>query len=390
MDHKIPWIGFVLALSFVPLLLASALAPLHRANPLERIPNSFVVVLKDNCNELDLADVITKTEILSRRYRFEVKITNKYTKVYLGYSLEVSDKFVEVIRSIEEVEYVEEDSMVYARQSRIPWNLDRLDQRDLPLDNVFNPAGDGSGVNAYVVDTGIRYTHSEFGGRALPFYDFQSGDGSDCHGHGTHAAGVIGGLTQGVAKNVQLHSVRILNCAGTGTIAQIIGGLDFLASNGQSPGVASVAISSGPSLAFDNAVRGVINAGFQTAIAAGGSSADACNVSPARIEEGITVAGSGSRDTLVSSSNTGPCVHIVAPGESIRSAWHTGDFEYRVITGTSSAAAHAAGVCAVILQETPTLTPEKVKNELILDSTNDRLNNVPVDTPNLLTYTSAN
>ncbi|XP_070542696.1 aqualysin-1-like [Ptychodera flava] len=370
-------------------LVTSAWAPLHLAEPIGKIPNSYIVVLKDNCDEVDLSDVIARVETQGRLFKFDLKVTDKYVTVFRGFALEISERFISTIRSIEKVDYIQEDNLVEAQQGSIPWNLDRIDQRDLPLDGVYNPAGDGTGVSAYVVDTGIRYSHIEFNGRASSFYDYESGDGSDCNGHGTHGAGVVAGQNYGVAKNAQLYSVRVLNCIGSGSTSMIVGGLDYIATNGNTPGVASLAIGGGPSTALDNAARGVIAAGIQLSIAAGGGGTSACNFSPARIAEGITVGGTDSGDNIASSSNTGPCVDVFAPSVSITSAWHTTDTDYRTLSGTSSAAAHAAGVLAIILQDNPNLTSQEVKDQLLGDATAGRLNNVPADTANLLVHTSA-
>ncbi|XP_077988583.1 aqualysin-1-like [Glandiceps talaboti] len=368
----------------------SATAPLYRSNSEDKIPNSYIVVLKDAYNVADLDDVITRLEQRSKLFKLNVRFPIKYTKVYRGFSVEIPEHFLPMIRSLEEVAYVQEDAIMKALQDPVAWNLDRIDQRDLPLDNVYNPAGDGTGSNVYIVDTGVRYTHEEFNGRASFFYDYESGgDGSDCHGHGTHGAGVVGGLVYGVAKNANLYSVRVLNCFGVGSTSQIVAGLDYIAANGQSPGVASLAIGGGPSTALDDGVRRLVAAGFQASISAGGSNADACNFSPARVEEAITVGSTDSQDNVSPSTNKGPCVDVFAPGQSITSAWHTNDFAYATISGTSSSAAHSAGVCAIILQGNPAFTAEEVKNQLTGDATADRLNNVPADTANLLLYTSA-
>jgi subtilisin family serine protease len=224
-----------------------------------------------------------------------------------------------------EVAFIEEDGEVSidTTQTGATWGLDRIDQRNRPLNGTFVYTYAGSGVRAYVIDTGIRTTHSQFGTRAAVSYDALGGNGQDCNGHGTHVAGTIGGSTYGVAKSVQLRAVRVLNCSGSGTNSGVIAGVDWVRANHIKPAVANMSLGGGASSALDTAVNNAINAGVTFVVAAGNSNANACNYSPARVGAAITVGSTTSGDVRSSFSNYGSCVDIFAPGSSITSAWYT-------------------------------------------------------------------
>uniref|UniRef100_A0ABM0MS86 Proteinase K-like n=1 Tax=Saccoglossus kowalevskii TaxID=10224 RepID=A0ABM0MS86_SACKO len=363
----------------------SKIAPLYRARPGTSIPNQYIVVLKDEFGG-DLDHVLEEVENSNQLRKLDARVTHVYSNVYRGFSLHIPETALLWIRKLSQIAYVEEDCIITAQ--RVPWNLDRIDQRDLPLNSVYMPAGDGEGVNVYVVDTGIRYSHEEYSGRASFFYDYETdGDGSDCNGHGTHGAGVVGGTDFGVAIMTSLYSVRVLSCFGAGSTSQIIAGIDYIAAWGVRPGVASISIGGGPSTSLDNAVRGLVAAGFSACVSAGGAATNACNFSPARVEEAITVGSMDSNDYISSSSNTGPCIDMFAPGVDIQSAWHTSDTATAVLSGTSSSTAHVAGACAIILEENPTWSPKQVVTELIENCTKGRLQNVPDGTYNRIVYT---
>jgi len=240
------------------------------------------------------------------------------------------------------------------------WGLDRIDQRSNALDHSYSYNTTGRGVTAYIIDTGIRYSHNEFGGRARLGFDVWGGDGSDCQGHGTHVAGTVGGKAYGVAKEVSLVAVRVLNCSGAGTTSTILAGLDWIAAHATLPAVANMSLGGGADDVVDAAVRKVIAAGVPVVVAAGNSAADACKYSPARVSEAMTIGATGSNDAAASWSNWGNCLDWFAPGVSITSAAYSGDDATAVKSGTSMASPHTAGAAALYLEANPAATPEQV------------------------------
>jgi len=290
------------------------------------------------------------------------------------------------------VRFVEEDSVVEASatQTNATWGLDRIDQTDRPLSGTYTYTSTGSGVNAYIIDTGIRRTHTQFGGRAFVGFD-AIGDGrntTDCNGHGTHVSGTVGGSTYGVAKSVRLYAVRVLNCSGSGSTSGVIAGIDWVTANHIKPAVANMSLGGGASTSLDNAVRNSIAAGVTYAVAAGNSNANAGNYSPSRVAEAITVGSTTSTDARSSFSNYGSVVDIFAPGSSITSAWHTSNTATRTISGTSMASPHVAGVAARYLQGNATASPATVRNAIVNAATLNRLTGIPSGTTNRLLFWS--
>jgi subtilisin family serine protease len=289
------------------------------------------------------------------------------------------------------VAYVEEDSIVDAMTNQLnppSWGLDRIGQHDLPLNNSYAYTTTGAGVNVYVIDTGIRRTHTQFGGRAFSaFTAINDGRGTtDCNGHGTHVAGTVGGSTYGVAKSARLYAVRVLSCGGSGSMSGVIAGVDWVRAYHVKPAVANMSLGGSASSSLDTAVRNSIAAGVTYAIAAGNSNANASNFSPARVGEAITVGSSTRSDARSSFSNFGSVVDIFAPGSSIASAWYTSDTATNTISGTSMATPHVAGVAARYLQNNPSAAPSTVRNALVNASTTGRLTGLPTGTANRLLF----
>jgi len=288
------------------------------------------------------------------------------------------------------VDFIEADRRVYLSQSQSPatWGLDRIDQRDLPLNNTYNYQTTASGVNAYILDTGIRSSHAEFGNRVQGGWTaINDGRGTeDCNGHGTHVAGTVGGEVYGVAKAATLVPVRVLGCQGGGSNAGVIGGVDFVANNHQAPAVANMSLGGGASSALDNAVNGAANAGVTMVVAAGNEGQNACNVSPARASQAFTVGSTTNSDSRSGFSNHGSCVDIWAPGSNITAAWHTSYSATNTISGTSMAAPHVAGVAALYLGLNPSASRQQVEYALVDNASTGRLSGIGSGSPNRLLY----
>jgi subtilisin family serine protease len=306
--------------------------------------------------------------------RFAGQVGYVYADALKGYSATLPASAVAAIEADPRVAFVEPDGVVTASatQTGAPWGLDRIDQRNRPLSGTFTYTRTGAGVKAYIIDTGIRFSHSQFGGRATSGYDaVDGGSADDCNGHGTHVAGTVGGSTYGVAKGVSLIGVRVLNCSGSGTTSGVIAGVNWVTGNhaaGQ-PAVANMSLGGGASSALDTAVQNSINDGVSYAIAAGngnilGQAQNACNYSPARVAAAMTISATNSSDVKASWANYGSCVDWFAPGVSITSAWYTSNTATNTISGTSMATPHTAGVAAQYLQGTPSASPASVRTAL--------------------------
>lgn len=276
-----------------------------------------------------------------------------------------------------DVEYVEPVQYFYtnAIQSGATWGLDRVDQAPLPLDSTYTYFTDASDVHAYVIDTGINSRHVDFSGR-IGNGIATVGSGDDCNGHGTHVAGTIGGTTYGLAKNITLHGVKVFGCEGGTTTDAIVQGINWVANNAQFPAVANMSLGGGVSTALDSATDNLINRGVVTVVAAGNDNANACNYSPARTPNAITVASSTRNDGRSSFSNYGSCVDIFAPGSSITAPWFDSATSVKTISGTSMASPHVAGAAALYLSENPSATPAQVAAALTSNATVGAISNV--------------
>jgi len=383
-----PMFRYVTSVAFALIwLTAAGLASAQEIHTPERaIPNQYIVVLDDV--RVTRAEVPGLAQALARQHGG--RLLHVYEDALRGFALNMSATAAAALARNPRVRYIEQDSemVIVATQTNATWGLDRIDQRDRPLNGTYTYSTTAADVDVYIIDTGIRATHVELGGRiSTGFTAVNDGNGTnDCNGHGTHVSGTVGGTTYGVAKSVMLHPVRVLGCNGSGTTSGVIAGVNWVTSNRILPAVANMSLGGGASTALDDAVRNSVASGVVYAIAAGNSNANACNSSPARVSEALTVGSSTSSDARSSFSNFGTCVDLFAPGSSITSAWSTSDIATNTISGTSMASPHVAGAAALYLAANPSASPGAVHSAVVSNASVNKLTGIGTGSPNRLLY----
>jgi subtilisin family serine protease len=365
---------------------ASGLAPLlSKVAGGKYIDGAYIVVLKQSVGNVDgpVNDIIQ---------RFSIKADFRYQHALKGFAGKLPQAVVDALRADPRVAYIEQDQLAHivTTQSNPTWGLNRIDQRALPLDLAYTYNQTGAGVKAYIIDTGIRFTHVDFGGRASTGYDAitPGGTAADGNGHGTHVAGTVGGGTYGVAKGVNLIAVRVLDNSGSGSYSQVIAGVDWVTQDhlaGQ-PAVANMSLGGPVSTALDDAVRRSIADGVTYSVAAGNSSANVSTQSPADVAEAITVSATDVNDGFAYFSNFGAGVDLAAPGVSVTSDWFTADNATNTISGTSMASPHVTGAAALYSEANPTATPAQVASGLTSLATTGAITGVPSGTANRLLF----
>jgi len=351
----------------------------------EVIPGQYIITFADS-----VKDVPGLAKRIAAQYGHEPLFT--YESAIKGFAAELPEQAIEGLSHNPQIERIEADQVAHLSGSQVgaDWGLDRLDQRSLPLDNTYSTITNGAGVNVYIMDSGIRTTHVEFQGRAVGAYtSVNDGYGtSDCIGHGTHVAGIVGGALYGVAKAVELYSVRVFDCTGYAAWSGVISAADWIAKNRVLPAVVNMSIEGPKSSTVNAAVQGMIDAGVVVAVAAGNDAADACNYTPASAPNALTVGATGNNDSVQGFSNFGSCVDLFAPGQAIRSAYYIDDTTSVLKAGTSMASPHVAGVAALYLSAFPAATPAQVVAAIVGGATANMLTSVPAGTPNLLLYSN--
>ncbi|MFJ3104082.1 S8 family peptidase [Streptomyces sp. NPDC086835] len=369
------------ALAAVPGTADAAEGSILGAGAHNAVKDSYIVVLEDDTTA---QGVEQRKAALIKRYGG--KVGHTYTSALKGFSVRMTEKQAKRLAADPAVAYVEQD-MKGSLEAVASWGLDRVDQGSLPLNGAYTAPNTGAGVTAYVIDSGIRTSHSDFGGRASWGTNTIDSNNTDCHGHGTHVAGTVGGTAYGVAKGVKLVGVKVANCAGDLSSTTITAGIDWVARNAVKPAVANMSLEySSPAVA--TAVKNSVASGIVNVAAAGNDyGSDACYVTPAKVPEAITVGASTRTDSRWIGSNIGSCVDIFAPGDAIVSAGITSNTASATMSGTSMAAPHVAGAAALYLSANRTATPAQVQSALKNNATKGKLTGIGAGSPNNLLYT---
>ncbi|HXG44321.1 MAG TPA: S8 family peptidase [Gemmatimonadales bacterium] len=310
-----------------------------------------------------------------------------YERAIQGFAADLTDAQVQELRKDPRVQFIEPDQLYRTTATQTPtpsWGLDRIDQRNLPLNSAYTYSGTGAGVRFYGIDTGILYSHPDFGGRASFGFDAFGGNGADCNGHGTHTASTAAGATYGVAKGMTIIAVRVLDCTGSGTTSTVIAGVDWVTQHAIRPAVANMSLGGSFSSAINQAVANSIASGITYTVSAGNSAASACSFSPASTPAALTVGATTSSDARSSFSNFGTCLDLFAPGSGIRAAWIPSGSA--VLSGTSMSAPHVAGVAGLYLEGNPAATPAQVASAIVTNATPNKVTGAGSGSPNRLLY----